>query len=442
MQLNIFSISIAMMLLMFSSASIVVAEPKIKADSLPEPLTLELALNLVDQQHPDLRYIDADIRNAQSDLQEKEASNDLTINLRAESKWIRPSAIAMNQSTEEQRLVLDVNKTLYDFGRSSSQVDAASQEVVSQKFQYINARQRQHLNVMKRYFDVVLADLQFYRYNEEMAVAYIEFDRTQIREKLGQRTELEVAEKNAAYQRIRRLRTQSQNQQRVTRSLLAQALNKPNSLPATVARPELDVISRKLPEIEFLQKKVKENNPVLTALRAKLIAAKKEINYAHASDNPLLTGGFQAFKYSQPSNTANDWQANVTLDVPLWSGNIVDAAVAKAKAAAYKIEAQLEQQELAAQQQVLELYLGLETLKIQYDEVVANMDFKELALDQNRALYELEVKSDLGYSMVRFSEAERNVVKTGFNIALSWAQLDALSGDLLKQSNKSSTVNN
>ena len=52
-------------------------------------------------------------------------------------------------------------------------------------------------------------------------------------------------------------------------------------------------------------------------------------------------------------------------------------------------------------------------------------------LDKNRALYELEVQSDLGYSMVRFSEAERKVVQTGFNIALSWAQLDGLSGTLL-----------
>ena len=439
MRLNTFSISTAIMLLMSSLTSVFAAESKIKADSLPEPLTLDIALSLIDQQHPDLRYVDADLKNARSDLLEKLSNNDLRVNLRAESKWIRPSAIAMNQSTEEQRLVLDVNKTLYDFGRSSAQVDAASQQVESQNLQYLNVRQRQHINVMTRYFDVVLADLQFYRYNEEMAVAYIEFDRTQIRAKLGQRTELEVAEKNAAYQRIRRLRTQSQNQQRVTRSLLAQALNKPNSLPATVARPELDVLSRKLPEIEFLQKKVKENNPVLTALRAELIAAKKDINYAHASDNPVLTGGFQAFKYTMESNTANDWEANVTLDVPLWSGGQVDAAVAKAKAAAYKIEAQLAQQELAAQQQVLELYLGVKTLKIKYDEVLANMDFTELSLDQNRALYELEVKSDLGYSMVRFSEAERDVVKTNFEIALSWAQLDALSGNLLNKSNKLST---
>ena len=119
--------------------------------------------------------------------------------------------------------------------------------------------------------------------------------------------------------------------------------------------------------------------------------------------------------------------------MPLWSGDRVDAAVAKAKAKVYKIKAELAQQELAAQQQVLELWLGIETLKIKYDEVVAGMDFTELSLDKSRALYELEVTSDLGYSMVRFSEAERKVVQTDFDIALAWAQLDALSGKLLNK---------
>ncbi len=433
MSLKQFSIYPVITLLMFILMPTYAAEKTVKSESLPEPLTLKLALKLIDQQHPDLRYANASLKNARSELQRKLANNDLTINLRAEAKWIAPSAIAMNQSTEEQRLVLDVNKILYDFGRRSAQVDAASQQIVSQKLQYFNIRQLQHLNVMKRYFDVVLADLQFYRYNEEMAVAYIEFDRTQIREKLGQRTELQVAEKNAAYQRIRRLRTQSQNQQRVTRALLAQALNKPNSLPDTVVKPEFNIISRKLPEIEFLQKKIRGNNPILAALRAELIAAKKETRFAHASDNPILIGGFQAYKYSQPSNTANIWQANVIFDMPLWSGGQVDAAVAKAKSTEYKVTAQLAQQEFSTQQQVLELYLSIETLKVKYDEVTATMDFTELSLDQNRALYELEVQSDLGYSMVRFSEAERNVVQMNMELALAWAQLDALSGSLLSK---------
>jgi len=436
MQLNLFSTSSVFTLLMFFLTSTYAAEIIVKSESLPEPLTLELALNLIDQQHPDLRYVGAGMQSANANLQQALSNNDLTVNLKADIRWIEPSEIADNQSTADHRLGFFVNKTLYDFGRSSALVDAASQQVLSQSLQYLNAQQRQYLNVMKTYFEVVLADLQYYRYNEEMAVAYIQLDKIRTRAKLGQHTEVDVAEKEVEYQHVRRLRTHSQNQQRVTRSLLAQALNKPKNLPATVVRPELDVISRKLPEIEVLQKTVKDNNPVLGALRAKVIAAKKNIQFASASNSPTLTAEFDAFNYERETSASNKWQANITLDFPLWDGGRTDAAVAKEKAKLYKFEAQLEQQELAAQQQVLELWLGIETLHIKYEEVLAGMDFTELSLDKNRALYELEVTSDLGDSMVRFSEAERKVVQTSFDIALAWAQLDALGGILLNKSNE------
>ena len=431
MLLNLFSTSATVILLMFPLTLAYTAEAK--SESLPEPLTLEIALDLIDQQHPDLRFIKADLQTSRSKLQQALSNNDLNVSLEATAGWIEPSDLSSYQTNEDHRVGLFVNKTLYDFGRSSSQFGVLTQQVLSQDLQYLNARQRQHLHVMQSYFNVVLADLQFYRYNEEMAVAYIQFDRIKIRQKLGQHTEVDVAEKEVEYNRVRRLRTHSQNQQRVTRSLLAQALNKPNNLPTTVAKPEIDINSRKLPEIEQVQKIVRENNPVLRALRAKLIAAKNNIQFAQASGNPVLTGELEAFSYTRETGSTDKWRAQITLDIPLWNGGRVDAAVAKAKAAVYKIEAELAQQELLLQQQVLELILGIETLKIKHEEVLSGMNFTELSLDKSRALYELEVTSDLGYSMVRFSEAERKVVQTSFDIALAWAQLDALSGTLLNK---------
>ena len=168
-------------------------------------------------------------------------------------------------------------------------------------------------------------------------------------------------------------------------------------------------------------------------MRASLSAAKNNISVTQASNNPILSGTLEAYNYERETGSSDKWRANITLDVPLWSGDRVDAAVAKAKVAVYKIDAQIKLQTLFVQQQVLELVLGLETLKIKHDEVSAAMEFTELSLDKNRALYELEVKSDLGDSMVKFSAAERKVAKTNFDIALAWAQIDALSGRLLKK---------
>jgi hypothetical protein len=84
--------------------------------------------------------------------------------------------------------------------------------------------------------------------------------------------------------------------------------------------------------------------------------------------------------------------------------------------------------------------MKLETLRIKHEEMQAGMNFAELSLDKNRALYELEVQADLGYSMVLFSEAERNLVKTDFEIALAWAQMDALNGTLLKNNSEQNLI--
>jgi len=41
-------------------------------------------------------------------------------------------------------------------------------------------------------------------------------------------------------------------------------------------------------------------------------------------------------------------------------------------------------------------------------------------------LYELEVKTDLGDSMVRVTEAEFQAMQTDFNIVLAWEKMDVL----------------
>ncbi len=95
----------------------------------------------------------------------------------------------------------------------------------------------QRLEIMQRYFDVLLADLSYMRDNEAMAVGYIQYDRAEARRGLGQFSPLAVAELEAAYQLIRRQRAASDAARRVTRSLLAQAVGTPQRLPKTLVEP-------------------------------------------------------------------------------------------------------------------------------------------------------------------------------------------------------------
>jgi hypothetical protein len=126
---------------------------------------------------------------------------------------------------------------------------AASDDGRSQPLEgLIASRDAQGLEIMARFFDVLLADLGFARYNEAMAVAYIQYDRANVRRELGQFSELRVAELEAVYQDVRRKRASSQISQRLTRSLLAQAVGRPDQLPRDLSEPQLPQIPDPLPE--------------------------------------------------------------------------------------------------------------------------------------------------------------------------------------------------
>ena len=91
----------------------------IKSEPLPEPLTLDLALELIDQQHPDLRYVDADLRTARSNLERAESNTDISVNIKASARWIEPSILATNQSDEDHRLGLFVFTDCHSSGAFS-----------------------------------------------------------------------------------------------------------------------------------------------------------------------------------------------------------------------------------------------------------------------------------------------------------------------------------
>jgi hypothetical protein len=125
----------------------------------------------------------------------------------------------------------------------------------------------QRLEILARFFDVLLADLSFARYNEAMAVAYVQYDRANVRRELGQFSELRVAELEAVYQDVRRKRAASQISQRLTRSLLAQALGRPDELPRELSEPRLPGVPKELPEPEQVVSAAEAENPGLAKLK-------------------------------------------------------------------------------------------------------------------------------------------------------------------------------
>lgn len=395
---------------------------------LPEPLTLDYALSLADDAHPDLEEAKAELELAEAGLLAAQSRTGTRVSIEGRLRWVQPPDISPDQEHGDHRLSLFVRKPLYDFGRSGAGEEAARAEILGQELAYADIRARHRVDIMARFFDVLIADLEFARDNEAMAVAYVSLDRLKKRRELGQASDIDVAKLESEYQGVRRRRTASEGRQRATRARLADALNRPGLLPAELVKPQLPQLVRELPEFQVLLDKVLADNPRLRSLRAQLDAAHQHLREAKATGNPLLSGELETSAYTRKLGSYDKWRAGVTLEIPLYTGGAARSATARGQAQVHKLSAQLQGTELGLRQTVLELWLELQTLRAQREEMGALDDYRELYLDRSRADYEMEYKADLGDAMVRLTEAQLAAARTDFQTALVWARLDALGG--------------
>jgi len=405
-----------------------------QSQALPQPLTLSQALSYIDEEHPRVLSSKAELNKAQARLAIAGANSGFDISAQARARWLEPPAATASFGREDHAMILQGKKTLYDFGRTQNNVDAAAANVQANEYLYQHELLLRRYTIMSAFFDVILADIGFSRDNEHMAIGFIRYDRIRERQELGQYSDIDVLEANADYQEIRRRRMQSEAMQRLSRTRLAEILNRPASVPSQVVPPNLDSSVRKIADVEILQKLAMENNLELLSLRQQLAAAKEQMDAVGSEYWPRLSAQVDLGVYSRDLGSNDLWRAGVGLDIPLYQGGRVGAKKAEQLAVSRSIEAGLRAREREVANAVLETWLQLNNLKIQKEESVVKADYRELYLDRARALYEMEVRTDLGDAMVKLTQASLDSAKVDFDQALAWEKLNILTGGHLEES--------
>lgn len=395
----------------------------------PERLTLEHALSLVEaSQHPELERAQAGIDRAQAGKLAADSLTGTNVRLIGQTAYVEPNSVIPNRTHSDNQLGLYVSKPLYDFGRSAAKVSAAEADIRAQQSAYLGAYNAQRIDVMQRFFDIILADQEFLRDNEDMASRYVRMDRARERAKLGQVAELEVLRLETIYQQARINRYRSESRQRATRAKLAIALNSPDKLPDEVVLPNLPSLMREIPDELELQKIALENNQALITSRVEVKAAQARIDAARAGDNPVLRADAEAVSYSREIGARDDARIGLTLEVPLFSGGRDDAVIAAARAELRRSRADVAAIENRILQAVLDAALEVRALRAQLEQARVQKQWSERNLDLNRSRYEMEQQTTLGDAMIEIAKSELFMTKTEFELELTWARLDALMG--------------
>lgn len=401
------------------------------ADALPDPLTLEYALSLAQGGHPLLDNAAAGLAAAEAQLAQANASDGLRISLEGKLEHIEPAELSNFQQHNNSQLALNMRKRLYDFGHTEAARLAASEAVSGSQWHYLHSSQEQYIRVLETYLDVLLADLEYARDNEAMATAFVRMDKATDRHELGQLSQIELLEKQSLYQKIRQQRATSEARQRLTRSRLAIALNRPESLPANLEFPPVPVME--LPDINVSQltAEVLQHNPRLKSLRAEMASAQQSLRHASTRYGPVIHGELEAREYYRETRATTPFSVAVVLEIPLYTGGLADAEKAQAIAEVSKKQAQVAVLELTLRQTLLNSWMELQTLVSRMQELDVLADYREYYLDRSRTLYDLEVTSDLGDAMVRTSAVHLEKSRAAFQWMLAMARIDAMRGKLL-----------
>jgi outer membrane protein TolC len=401
--------------------------------ALAGTLTLEAALATAESAHPDLLMAEADRDSALADRDIASSSRDTRIDLEGILRSGRPTA-GVPDFTSDNSVRLTARKTLYDFGRSDDAELAATYELKAREADLTSTLDQRRLDIMARYFDVLLADMQYTVDNELMAVYYVNFDQGKDRLAQGQISSVELAELETRYQDILLKRNASAQRQHLTRAMLANAMNHPEVLPGDLEDPKLPGNQRALPDYETLLPIMLNNNPQLHAQQEMLAASQQRIASLRAESGPTLDAEVQAADYSRPSTIRNSYSAGLVLSWPLYQGNRSDSRIAREIARFNKLQAGTEKMKMNLTQALLETCLDITRLQGTAREAARKYtQYRDLQLERSRGLYELELKSNLGTSMSETSDARLRVRRNEYQLALNFARLDALLGKPLNE---------
>ncbi|MBW8369859.1 MAG: TolC family protein [Thiobacillus sp.] len=394
-----------------------------------EPLTLDEALATVSAAHPDRRVAESELALSRADREQAASRQDFSLFLdgslrngrRPDGDW-KPDNVG--------RIV--ARKPLLDFGRSNQAIAAADQEIAARQAALMNVENLRRIDIMARYFDVLLADMQYAADNEFMAVAYVSWDNASDRLEVGQISQPELLRLEADYQDIRERRNASLQRMRSTRQKLAHAILRPDELPAELVVPALKDNARPVPAYDALLAWIMKKNPRVLALQAQVAAADARLAAVRAERNPALDAEVIGGGYSRESTTRDELSAGLVFNIPLYQGRRVDARVASVLAQKERSAAELDKLKLDLADTLLATLQEIEWLRGSSRAAAdKQIEYRDWALERARAEYELELKTNLGASMAETQMAQLRRKQVEYRLALALARLEALSGGSL-----------
>jgi outer membrane protein len=369
-------------------------------DPLPaRPLGLVEITDLAMRNNPATRAAWASVRQSEAAEKIARAGYWPTISASYSAQRVQQLAFEGNQVPVQTRYgpSMSFSYLLFDFGARGGALDRAQAETLAARMTQHQALQDLLLTVESAYYAVIGTRGIEQATRRTVAETQASNDAAQARHKTGAATIGDVYQSQAALAAATVAMQQAEGARVIAEGALAVALGHPPDTAVQLAEwhppesPELPARS-----IGEMMEAARNARPELLAAKAREQAADAAVRAARSDHWPTLTLAGSAGRTTiVDRGTANQYNAGVRVDLPLFSGFSVQGAIEQARASADVAHADLESLRLSVEQQVWVAYQNVQTSRKGIDAARAQLRAAEQAAEAIRARYRTGLSSIL-----------------------------------------------
>jgi len=328
MKKNLFLIVLVLMFIFLSPLLAGAESPVKKGERMDLQWCIETAL----RNHPVLQAARDTVRVGESRIGQARANYYPQVNLQADYSRIRTatSRVVERQTYNDYRSTVSLNQTLYDFGKTRTQVDIQKLNTDSSRQDLGSVETEVVFGVKQAYYTLLQAEK-----NQEVAIETVSqfqhhLDQAKGFFEVGTKpkfdvTKAEVDLSNAILNRIR-----AENALRIARVNLNNAMGIPDA-------PEFAIDDTLLQQqysadLRSALEKAYAGRPDLQSAMKQVEAADQSINLAHKGYYPYLTGNAGYGFRGEDFPLSEGWSVGAMVNVPVFNGLQTRYQVEEAKA--------------------------------------------------------------------------------------------------------------
>ena len=410
-------------------------QPAAPKEALPT-LTLQEAIRTALEKHPALQSAEFAVQGAEARAKQAESPYYPQVggtavqtngSLRANALF-RPSGSLIEPNRSDISMGVSASQTVYDFGQTSSRVDAqrsdrlrAEKDAVTRRAEVVLGVERAYFNVLKRKRLVEIAD-QTVREREVIKQQIDVLYRNQLKSKLDLGL-VQVQLSDAEYLVIR-----------ARNDLVAAFADLNNAMgvegPTAYSLEEIPVTVEPPRTLDGLVVEAMDRRPELLALKERIRTAEHRVRAANNTNFPTLQVVGSAGDTEHISNRPNLqeggwWAVGGVVSVPIFTGFLIQNQVAEATAQQRETEAVYRAVAQNVRLQVKDSFLDVVTLIPQIKVAEQQVLIAREALSLASQRYKLGLSSivEVTQSEVAVTAAETRLAETQYDAKIAEARL-------------------